>query len=104
MHSLLNLLKDTYRAFLGFGIAMAIVWAMTPVVAELARRLGAMDEPDARKIHAVATPRLGGIAIFFGAIIPSLLFLSGDRAVRGILLGASLVTLVGFLDDFRGMS
>ena len=104
MESLRDLLADSYGAFLGFGIAMAIVWALTPVVAEFARRVGAMDEPASRKIHAVATPRLGGIAIFFGVMIPSLFFLSGDRAVRGILIGACLVTLVGFVDDFRGMS
>ena len=106
VESLLNFLAD-YRVasvFLGFGVAMAIVWALTPVVAGFARRVGAMDEPASRKIHAVATPRLGGIAIFFGVMIPSLFFLSGDRAVRGILLGASLVTLVGFIDDVRGMS
>jgi UDP-GlcNAc:undecaprenyl-phosphate/decaprenyl-phosphate GlcNAc-1-phosphate transferase len=103
---LLNLLTDYHVAFafLGLGVAMAIVWALTPVVAGFARRFGAMDEPEARKIHAVATPRLGGIAIFFGVMIPSLFFLSGDRTVRGILLGACLVTLVGFLDDVRGMS
>ena len=104
MDTLRNLLSDSYGAFLGFGVAMAVVWALTPVVAGFARRVGAMDEPAARKIHAVATPRLGGIAIFFGVMIPSLFFLSDDRTVRGILLGACLVTLVGFLDDVRGMS
>jgi len=97
------LLADSWQAFLGFGLAMAIVWALTPVVGEVARRMGAVDQPGGRKIHQVATPRLGGIAIYFGMIVPSLFLLSGDQTVRGILLGASLVTLVGFLDDYRGL-
>jgi len=94
---------DTWRAFAGLGLAAAITWALTPVVAELARRMGALDAPSARKIHSEPTPRLGGIAIYFGVIIPSLLFLSPEGTMRGILVGASLITLVGVLDDVRGM-
>jgi len=94
---------DTWRAFAGLGLAMAITWALTPAVAELARRMGALDAPSARKIHSEPTPRLGGIAIYFGVIIPSLLFLTPEGTMRGILVGASLITLVGVLDDVRGM-
>ncbi|MCZ7663302.1 MAG: undecaprenyl/decaprenyl-phosphate alpha-N-acetylglucosaminyl 1-phosphate transferase [Thermoleophilia bacterium] len=102
MDALSGFFSDTYRVFLGFAMAMGIAWAITPAVGELARRLGAMDEPEARKIHLVPTPRLGGIAMFFGVIIPSLLLLSGEGAVRGILVGASLITLVGVFDDVKG--
>ncbi|GAB4247863.1 MAG: MraY family glycosyltransferase [Thermoleophilia bacterium] len=101
MSQVQDLLADTYGAFLGFGLAMAIVWALTPVVGEFARRMGIIDQPAARKIHAVPTPRLGGIAIYFGVIVPSLLFLSSDPVVRGILAGASLSVLLGLVDDVR---
>ncbi len=101
MSDIQNFLADTYRAFLGFGLAMAIVWILTPMVGEFARRMGIIDLPAARKIHAVPTPRLGGIAIFFGIIIPSLMFLSGDPVTRGILAGASLAALLGLVDDVR---
>ncbi len=103
MKALSEFLADTWRAFAGLGLAMGITWALTPVVAELARRMGALDAPSARKIHSEPTPRLGGIAIYFGVIIPSLLFLSPEGTMRGILVGASLITLVGVLDDVRGM-
>ncbi|MHB0980721.1 MAG: glycosyltransferase family 4 protein [Thermoleophilia bacterium] len=102
MNALRDFFADTYGAFAGFALALAIAWAITPVVRELARRLGAMDEPEARKIHAVPTPRLGGVAIFFGVLIPSLLLLTNEGGVRAILLGASLITMVGVLDDVRG--
>jgi UDP-GlcNAc:undecaprenyl-phosphate GlcNAc-1-phosphate transferase len=95
---------DTYGVFVAFALAVAITWALTPVAADIARRLGAVDEPAARKIHTVATPRMGGIAIYFGVIVPSLLFITADGAGRSILVGASLITLVGVLDDVRGTS
>lgn len=101
MEALRALLADSYGAPLGFALAMAIVWVLTPTVGEIARRLGALDQPGGRKIHAVPIPRLGGIAIYFGVIIPGLLFLSDAGPTRGILLGASLITLVGVLDDLR---
>ncbi|GAB4244744.1 MAG: MraY family glycosyltransferase [Thermoleophilia bacterium] len=102
MSALGNFFAGTYAAFLGFLLAIAVAWAVTPAAAELARRVGAMDQPAARKIHAVPTPRMGGIAIYFGVIIPSLVFLSGEGVVRGILVGASLITLVGVFDDVKG--
>ena len=104
MQSLKDLLADTYGALLGFGLAMVIVWVLTPVVGDVARRIGVLDQPGGRKIHAAPIPRLGGIAIYFGVIIPGLLFLSGTGPIRGILVGASLITLVGVLDDVRDTS
>ncbi len=102
MSALLSFIADTYGVLLGFALAAGIALVMTPVAGELARRVGAIDQPQERKIHSVPTPRMGGVAIFFGVIIPSLLLLSGDGPVRGILVGASLITLVGVLDDVRG--
>jgi UDP-N-acetylmuramyl pentapeptide phosphotransferase/UDP-N-acetylglucosamine-1-phosphate transferase len=101
---LFDFLADTWRVFVGLGLALAITWALTPAVAELARRMGALDAPSARKIHSEPMPRLGGIAIYFGVIVPSLLLLSFEGPMRGILVGASLITLVGMLDDVRGTS
>src|SRR5680860_600201 len=86
-----DMLLHFYKALMGFGLAAAIVWVLTPAVSELARRMGVMDEPEARKIHAYPTPRLGGIALFVGVIVPALLLLSSEPANRGILLGAALV-------------
>ena len=54
----------------------------------MARRLGAVDMPDERRVHRIPIPRLGGLAMFFGIIVPSLAFLDLSRPVRGILLGA----------------
>ena len=49
-------------------------------------------------------PRLGGLAIFLGILVPSLAFLDLSGEMRGILLGAAVACVVGAIDDFRGLS
>ncbi|MFA6001687.1 MAG: MraY family glycosyltransferase [Thermoleophilia bacterium] len=94
-------LQDWVAAIVAFFVAAAIVFAITPTVGNIARRMGAMDEPDERKIHEDPVPRLGGLAIYFGFIIPALLFLPLTNQMKGVLVGASVITLVGAVDDFR---
>ena len=93
--------KDEVAALVAFFVAAAIVFAVTPTVGNIARRVGAMDEPNERKIHEDPVPRLGGLAIYFGFIIPALLFLPLTNEMKGVLLGASVITLFGAIDDFR---
>jgi UDP-GlcNAc:undecaprenyl-phosphate GlcNAc-1-phosphate transferase len=87
----------------GAALALLIVILLTPAVAGMARRLGAVDVPDERRVHRIPIPRLGGLALFFGIIVPSLAFLDLSRPVRGLLLGATVATAVGAIDDFRGL-
>jgi UDP-GlcNAc:undecaprenyl-phosphate GlcNAc-1-phosphate transferase len=93
--------RDEVAAVVAFLVAAAIVFAVTPTVGSIARRMGAMDEPDHRKIHEDPVPRLGGLAIYFGFIIPALLFLPLTQEMKGVLVGASVITLFGAVDDFR---
>jgi UDP-GlcNAc:undecaprenyl-phosphate GlcNAc-1-phosphate transferase len=69
----------------------------------LARAVGAMDVPRERGLSDKATPLLGGLAIFAGALVAGLIWLpdSGPagRVWHGVLLGATLITVVGALDD-----
>lgn len=88
----------------GAGIAFLVVVLLTPAVGGMARLLGVVDEPGARRVHRRPIPRLGGLAIFLGILVPSLAFLDLSGAMRGILLGAAVATVVGAVDDFRGLS
>lgn len=87
--------------------ASALILAIggTPMARRLALRLGILDQPAARKIHANPVPLMGGVAIY-GAFILALIFF-GDRRyineVVGIFVGASLVSLMGIIDDRRGL-
>jgi UDP-N-acetylmuramyl pentapeptide phosphotransferase/UDP-N-acetylglucosamine-1-phosphate transferase len=83
----LHQLRDHLEVIWGAALAFVIVILLTPAVAGMARRLGAVDVPDERRVHRIPIPRLGGLALFFGIMVPSLAFLDLSRPVRGLLLG-----------------
>ncbi|HWT24962.1 MAG TPA: MraY family glycosyltransferase [Solirubrobacteraceae bacterium] len=91
-------------AFLGFLVALAVATALTPPVARLARRIGAVDGLKERGLAREATPLLGGLAVFAGVLIAAALFVAQTTETRGILAGAALITAVGALDDWRELS
>jgi UDP-GlcNAc:undecaprenyl-phosphate/decaprenyl-phosphate GlcNAc-1-phosphate transferase len=87
--------------------ASALILAVggTPMARRLALHLGIMDQPAARKLHANPVPLMGGIAIYVSFILALIFF--GDRRyineVVGIFVGASLVSLMGIIDDRKGL-
>ncbi|HEY2939644.1 MAG TPA: MraY family glycosyltransferase [Gaiellaceae bacterium] len=96
-------LEDHPEALYGAALALVIVILLTPAVGGMARLLGVVDEPGARRMNRKAVPRLGGLALFFGIFVPALAFLPFGRETKGLLLGAAVATLVGAIDDFRGL-
>ena len=97
-------LRATPEVLYGAVIAFVIVVLLTPAVGGMARMLGAVDRPDARRLNRRPIPRLGGLAIFLGILVPALAFLDLSGESRGVLLGAAVATVVGAVDDFRGLS
>ena len=66
----------------------------------MAYKVGAVDVPkDARRMHSVPIPRLGGLAIAIAFLLTVLLFANVDEQMRGILLGAVVILVLGVLDD-----
>ena len=94
-------LRDNPEVLYGALAALVIVILLTPAVGGMARLLGVVDQPGARRLNPNPIPRLGGIAIFFGIFVPALAFLELGRETRGVLLGAAVATVVGAIDDFR---
>ena len=84
-------------------ISLILAFIITPLVIKLAYKVGIIDDPKKHKhpkvIHTYPTPRGGGLAIYAAIIIASLLFLPIDKHLIGILTGATIITLMGFLDD-----
>ena len=97
-------LRDNPEVLYGAAIAFLIVVLLTPAVGGMARLLGVVDAPDARRLNRRPIPRLGGLAIFMGILVPSLAFLDLSGEMRGILLGAAVACVVGAIDDFRGLA
>ena len=80
--------------------AFAVSFLMCPLVKSFAYRIGAIDVPkDNRRMHKKPVPRLGGLAIFLGFMVSMLLFVRIDHQLKGILLGASIIVVLGVVDD-----
>jgi len=65
----------------------------------LALRVGAIDIPDKRKIHDKPTPRLGGVAVFFGIFIVILLHNIQDIQLLSLLIGSGILFIMGLAED-----
>lgn len=84
----------------GLLVACVVSFLSTPFVKTLAYKIGAIDVPkDNRRMHKTPIPRLGGLAIFIAFILSALLFAEIDRQMRGILLGALVIVILGAIDD-----
>ncbi|MDQ3865635.1 MAG: undecaprenyl/decaprenyl-phosphate alpha-N-acetylglucosaminyl 1-phosphate transferase [Actinomycetota bacterium] len=88
----------------GFLSAAAIVLLLTPATAWLAPRIGAVDDPrasDRPRVHSRPLPRIGGLAIVLGILVPAAVFIHPDGPYLGILIGTGLVAVLGLADDVR---
>ena len=92
---------------LAFMIALGMALIITPGVIAFARRTGALDQPDARKVHARPIPRIGGIGIyaaFMVSILVQLLFVDLTpeymMSLIGLMVGGTIVVAIGIIDDY----
>jgi UDP-GlcNAc:undecaprenyl-phosphate GlcNAc-1-phosphate transferase len=91
-------------ALYAFAVAAVASALLTPVVARLAVRLGAVDQPTERGLGEGGTPLLGGVAMFAGILVAAALFMPSTSETRGILGGAALIVVVGAIDDWRPLN
>jgi len=89
-------------------VAAAVTYLLTPVARWVALRTGAITALRDRDVHAVPTPRLGGVAMLAGlavamAVASQIPFLQGvfedTRRAWGIVGAAAMVCLLGVADD-----
>ena len=84
-----------------FVIALIATYICTPLVRTLAVKIGAIDAPDARKVHQVSIPRLGGLAIYIGYMVSLLYSVKDISSVKGLLIGSVILVAVGIWDDVK---
>lgn len=86
---------------IAFVVALIASLGLTVPIRKFALRVGMVDQPGPRKVHVKPVPLLGGIAIYLAFVIAMLFTLRAvpQQQIVGILAGASLVAMVGFLDD-----
>jgi len=93
--------------FVFIAIAAGLIaFAATPLTLVVARRIGLVAIPNARKTHSVPTPLLGGVAIWAAFVVSLLIFGQGNVELTqlfAIILGGTLISIVGFIDDRIGL-
>lgn len=91
----------THAEIIAFVVALLASLGLTIPVRHLALRYGMVDKPGPRKVHVNPIPLLGGTAIYLGFVLAILLTRHGvsEQQIVGILAGATLLAIVGFLDD-----
>ena len=93
-------------------IAAALSCALTPLVRYAARCIGAVDQPGGRKIHAIPTPRLGGVSVVVSGVLTVLIVWGLEYGTGGVVrgelgawkpvcFGGAIVFLLGVWDDVR---
>ena len=92
--------------FVFIAIAAGLIaFVGTPFTLVMARRIGFVAEPGARKTHVLPTPLLGGVAIWAAFVISLLVFGRGSefRELVAIIVGGTLISAVGLIDDRVGL-
>lgn len=85
--------------FTPFLVAFGSALILTPVCRLAAVRLGVMDRPGGKKIHAQPTPLLGGVAIGIAQAAGVLTSGPVEPVLASILVAAGLTLLLGVYDD-----
>src|SRR5687768_30547 len=101
------------RPYLTVGlVAFFIAFFVTPLVVKASKRLGAIDHPNDRKVHAKPTPTLGGIALFCGVMGAGLIatqlpafdgVFTKTSQMAGILAGGVVIFALGAVDDLKDL-
>ena len=102
---------------IAFLLAFITAFVITPYTIRLARKVGAVDIPNDRRVNKTAMPRLGGLAVIAGFVMSAIYlvitmkvenkidFISDglDKKILGVFLGGTILTIICFIDDVKGI-
>lgn len=87
-----------------FISSLIISFLLVPGVKILAEKIDALDYPGTRRINETPVPNIGGLAIWASFLLTAFIFFEFNKTLFGILLGGSLITFIGFVDDLYDIS
>jgi UDP-N-acetylmuramyl pentapeptide phosphotransferase/UDP-N-acetylglucosamine-1-phosphate transferase len=95
-----------YNILLSGALAFLITFFAIPIIIQVARDKKLFDEPDERKVHKMVIPTLGGLGIFAGFIMASLLGAPtfGSRELQYFAAAAIVIFFLGIKDDILVIS
>ena len=93
-----------------FLIAIIVSIIVTPAVIRFAAATGAMDKPDARKVHKKPIPRIGGLGIYAAFMVSIIITaimtdIEGEslKEIIGLIISGSFIVFVGIVDDYKNL-
>ncbi|OGG34992.1 hypothetical protein A2363_02105 [Candidatus Gottesmanbacteria bacterium RIFOXYB1_FULL_47_11] len=94
--------------FVPFFFAACTTLAVTPLVIAIAKKYKLVDNPKKRyhpaHTHTGIIPRAGGLALFIGLILTTAIFIPVSKLYAGMLISATILVIVGLLDDRRDVN
>ncbi len=82
-----------------FLLAMVVTMAWLPIFQRVAMRWGIVDQPGLRKVHSIAIPRVGGLAMVIGVLVAALIVIPLEANDRWFLIAAGVLAVFGAVDD-----
>ncbi len=107
--------QPTLLLHLGSAVlAFILTVTLIPWIIRASVRVGLLDQPDnSRRVHTVAVPRLGGVAIFVATATTAAISIGWSlslgsalpypRMLPGVIIGATIIFLTGLFDDLKGV-
>lgn len=103
---------------IAFLLAFITAFVLTPYTMRLAKKVGAIDVPDDRRVNKTAMPRLGGLAVICGFLVSTiylLIVMNIENSINlfgeeqygikliGFLVGIIILGITCFIDDSKGI-
>ena len=89
---------------LGLIAGIFVTMVLIPPLAKMAPILGLEDPPGERKVHKYPIPRVGGISIAIGVLLPVIMWLPLTGEVLGYVIGATWILVFAVVDDIKPLS
>lgn len=94
-----------YNILISSGLAFLVTFFGIPVIIQIAKDKKLFDEPDERKVHKAVIPTLGGLGIFGGFILATLMGVPNNSANFQYFIAALMVVFfLGVKDDILLLS
>lgn len=93
-----------------FAVGLIVSLAVMPLVILLANKTGALDAPNARKVHKKPIPRIGGLGIYAG-FMAAIIFVAVKfgldaemlKETVGLIVSGTLIVALGLVDDYKNL-
>ena len=85
-------------------LSLFITLVTIPILKNYAVRLQAVDFPNGRSVHTLPKPKIGGIAMALGMMVPVLLWSPKGDFTSALIVGGVVIAIFGFIDDQRDLN